>query len=226
MADPETKYNKNNYTTAELRLVDAKYAEVVVYPRRITDAKDKDDKVAIAEEFAKSQQDAVMKDPKAAAIIFTITAEKLFRANQFTELSEDQKMNRAAGKAFFGNFKGNFKDYFFERAAMKGFEQGILMTCSGLLVKFADEDPVFRKSVIARMNSVFLRGQGNIDNSVTVSTIIAPLIKASELIPTLRRLQDVPSLGANEKELYRITVQSIEKAVQEGQPQKQAPLRH
>jgi hypothetical protein len=227
MATPEEKYNKNNYAPAELRLVDAKYGEIAPQLAKILAAKPKEEKVALANALAQNQKGDIMKDPKvAAAVIFTLVCEKLFRANQYTVLSEDQKMNRAAGKAFFTDFRGNFKDYFFERAAMKKFDNGLLMTMSGLLVNFANEDPVFRKSVIARMNTVLLRGQGNVDNGVTVSTIIAPLVRASELIPTLKRLQDTPGLGNNEKELYRITVQAIERAIQAVPEQKQVPLKH
>ncbi len=198
----------DNYTPAESGSLDAKYKEIAPQLDRIREAKTREEKVALADRFAKSQQEAI-KDPKTAGIVFTITAEKLFRTNPHIGLSEDDKSNMRAGKAFFGNFKEQFKDYFFERATMGRFEMGILQTCSELLVKYAQEDAAFRKSLIARMDTVLRTKKGNVDNSVTLSTIMAPLVKARELVPLLQKLQDDPRLNPNEKKLYRITEQAI-----------------
>jgi hypothetical protein len=229
MAAPETEYNTNNYTPDELKVLGSKYKEVAPQLQKIKDADKREDKVAIANSLADSQRDAIMKmdplkkKPINAAVIFTLVAENLFRANQFMALSDDQKANRAAGKAFFSAYKEMFKDYFFERASMKGFEPGILKTCSGLLMNLSDEDPAFRKSVIARMETIFRTKKGNIDDSVTQSTVIAPLIKAKELLPLLRSLQDTPGMNLNEKKLYRITADAINKEILAA-PQQQNPM--
>jgi len=222
MAEPG--YNRNNFDAAELRLVDAKYIELSPQLDRIRSEKTRDGKVALANQLAQSQKQAITQDPKAtASVVFTIVSEKLFRTNQFVALSENDKLNMRAGKAFFGNYKDQFKDYFFTRASMKGFEPGILATDSELLVKFAQEDPAFRMFLVASMETVFLTKKGKVDNSVALSSVMAPLLKATELLPTLRRLQSDPGISVPEKELYRVTVQAIEK---EAQPVRQMPLKH
>jgi hypothetical protein len=219
----ETGYNKGNYAPAELRAADAKYAELAPQLERIRSARTREEKLKLAGQLAEGQRQAITKDPGVIApVVFTIVSEKLFRANEFVALSENDKLNMRAGKAFFGNFKAQFMDYFFTRASMKGFEPGILATDSELLVKFAQEDPVFRKSLVARMETVFLSRKGKPDSSVAHCSVMAPLVKATELLPTLRRLQSDPGAGAGEKELLRVTVQAIEK---EAQPARQAPLK-
>jgi hypothetical protein len=200
----------DNYTETERESFDAIYKGIAPQLDRIKSAKTKEEKAALADAFAKSQANAI-KGQKVASIVFTITAERLFRANPNVALSDDQKANMRAGKAFFSNFKEQFKDYFFERAAMPRFEPGLLQTCSELLVKFAQEDPAFRKSLIARMDTILRTKKGDVDNSVTLTTIMAPLVKATELLPLLRKLQDDPALKPNEKTLYRITEQAIQK---------------
>jgi hypothetical protein len=202
----------NNYTDAERKTVDARYKVIAPQLDRIKAAKT-EEKAALADAFAKSQAQAI-KDPKTAAIVFTITAEKLFRTNPNIALSDDEKANMRAGKAFFKNFKEQFKDYFFERAAMPRFEPGLLQTCSELLVKFAQDDAAFRKSLIARIDTVLRTKKGDVDNSVTLSTIMAPLVKATELLPLLRKLQDDPAVKPNERTLYRITEQAIQKGTE------------
>ncbi len=207
-------YSLNDYTEAEQRALDARYKELAPQLDRIKAAKTKDEKVALAKAFAERQKDAMERNPDSVGIVFTVTAEKLFRANPKIALSEDEKSNMRAGKAFFGDYKEMFKNYFFERAAMSRFDMNIAQTCSELLVRFAQEDPAFRKSLIARIDTTLRTKKGDIDNSVTLSTIMAPLIKATELLPLLRKLQDDPAVKPNEKTLYRIAEQAIQKETQ------------
>ncbi len=223
---PENQYNQKNYTPAELRLVEAEFKKIASRLSAIKSAPTKLEKLELANSLAKSEQATVMTGPTNAAVVFNLVGESLFTLKKFMAASENEKLNMRAGKEFFGHFQIQFKDYFFSRAAMESFDQNLLANSSAVLIKLANEDPVFRKYLIGTMDTILLTKKGKIDDSVTFSTIIAPGIKATELIGRLQQLQKDTGLGSKERDLYRVTEQSIRQNASEVKPEPQVPMKH
>jgi hypothetical protein len=222
---PKPKYDKNDYTPAELKLVEAKLKEIDAQLVRIKTANTKEEKQAIARSLAESQKDAINKDQTGdvAGVVFTLVGERLFNINIYNAASDNDKFNMGAGKIFYSNFKEKFKDYVFQRAAMEQFNGHMLQRYSGVLLKFCDENAKFRKDLISTMENIIKAKKGKIDGSVTLSTVIAPSVKAVELLPLLKALQADKTIGAAERDLYNITINSIEKDAR--QNPKPVPLR-